>query len=431
MLPKAHLRALLLIFLLAGCQSAPARPTPAPVGPTSVPTAAPRLTAVPPVTAVSAPTPPPSALVLWAIAEGPELAALRALLADLGQTLGVEVAVVGKSADGMLADIRADALSSVRPPDLLWGTQEELASLQAAGLLQPPDDRLDDAAFLPAVIAGATLEGRRWGTPVAAQGALLLLYNRGSVDRPPRTTDELIASARRLTGGDRYGLVAGWAEPRWFSAWLAGFGATPISPDGAPTLDTPQTVAALNLVRELRSSGPPPPSTYQDGVRLFRRGRAAFAIDGDWSLEGYRAYSDTLDLGIAPLPVVDATGLAAAAPLDGIYLMYSRALDGERLSQARALGAALAQPAAQARIARELQRLPALRAALADPAVTGDPALAAAAASAERAAALPPIQGLRCAWGAIRAELPPVLMGEQTQADAAAAMQADALACQR
>ena len=33
--------------------------------------------------------------------------------------------------------------------------------------------------------------------------------------------------------------------------------------------------------------------------------------------------------------------------------------------------------------------------------------------------------------GAIRAELPPVLMGEQTQADAAAAMQADALACQR
>jgi arabinogalactan oligomer / maltooligosaccharide transport system substrate-binding protein len=164
-------------------------------------------------------------------------------------------------------------------------------------------------------------------------------------------------------------------------------------------------------------------------VGLFARGRAAFAIDGDWALDGYRAYSDTLDLGIARMPAIPATGRVAAPPLSGGYLMYGQALAGARLDQARKLGAALAQPATQIRIARDLHRLPALRAALADPAVTSDSALAAAAAEIEGAPGLPPIKGLRCAWDAIKAELPPVLLGEVAQEDAQQLMQASATAC--
>jgi maltose-binding protein MalE len=373
---------------------------------------------------------PPSALVLWAVAQGGELDALRRLVADLSAPIGAQVIVVGKSADGLLADMRADALAGLPPPDLIWGTQDELALLQQEGQLQPPDDGLDDGAFLPAVTAGAQAEGRRWGTPVAAQGYLLLLYNRKLADSPPRTTDELIARSRQLTGGDKYGLVMAWAEPRWFTAWLHGFGGAAIDQSGSPTLDTPQTVGALNLLRELRSSGPPPPVSYQDGVRTFRRGEAAFAIDGDWSLESYRAYSDTLDLGVAPMPVVPATGQPATSTMGGIYLMYNRALSGPRLEQAHALGGALTRPETQSRIARELHRLPALRAALADPAVTGDAALAAAAAQAERAPGLPPLKGLRCAWSAIAAALPPVILGELAQEDAARDMQTNAQACQ-
>jgi hypothetical protein len=115
--------------------------------------------------------------------------------------------------------------------------------------------------------------------------------------------------------------------------------------------------------------------------------------------------------------------------LGGIYLMYRVGLSGEQLEQAAALGAALARPPAQARIARELQWLPALRAALADPAVTQDPALSVAAAQVDGAPGLPPGQGLRCAWDAIRAELPPLLLSEIEQADAAHMMQASAINC--
>ena len=131
----------------------------------------------------------------------------------------------------------------------------------------------------------------------------------------------------------------------------------------------------------------------------------------------------------APMPVVPSGGRVAAPPLGGIYLMYGKSLDGAQLAQARALGAALAQPAAQARIARELGLLPALRAALADPAVRDTPALAAAAAQIDGATGLPPTSALRCAWSAIAAELPPVLLGDVPQEDAGRLMQASATSC--
>jgi ABC-type glycerol-3-phosphate transport system substrate-binding protein len=425
-------RVLPLLLVLVACISAPA-PPPTKLPPTaiSVPTIA--STPLPTATSTALPTPeptaPPSALIVWAAAEGPRLEALQRLFADAGRSVGVEVRVVGKSADGLLSDVRAATLADLPLPDLFWGTQDELGIFQGQDLLQPAPDDLESDVFLPATIAGAEIGEGRWGTPLAAQGALFLLYNKKLVDGPPRSSDELIVAARRQVVGDRFGLVAGWAEPRWLAAWLTGMGGAVLTAEGTPSLDTPQVLGALNLLKELRATGPPPPATYDEGVRLFRDGRAAFAIDGDWSLESYREYTDTLDLGIAPMPRIPATGRIAAPPLGGIYLMYAKTLAGERLRQAGALGAALAKPEAQARIAAELGPLPALREALDSPAVQNDAALSAAAAQAEAAPGLPPTRALRCAWGAMRADLPPVLLGEIAPEDAGRLMQASAENC--
>src|SRR5690349_14749837 len=228
--------ALFLLCMLAACSPAPAPPTliPATVAPTDAPTAAPQPTVAPVITNVPVPTPPPSALILWAVADGARLDAIKQLVAELRRPGDVEVVVVGKSASGLVTDIRSDALAGLPPPDLIWSSTEDLGFLQREGLLQPAEDGLDASAFLPAAIEGATLEGQRWGTPLAAQGALMLLYNRALVEQPPRTTDELIVQSRARDRGDTYGLVAGWAEPRWLLAWLAGFGGAPLSADGQP-----------------------------------------------------------------------------------------------------------------------------------------------------------------------------------------------------
>src|SRR5262245_56398408 len=230
---------LALLLMLTACAPAPAPPpTALPTSlpsPTARPTivASPRPTAAPAVTTVAEPTAPPGALVLWAAAEGSQLEALQRLIADTGHAIGAEVQVVGKSSDGLHADLRAATLAGLPLPDLIWGTQDDLGILWRQGFLQPADDRLDAAAFLPATIGGATIEERRWGTPLAAQGALFLLYNRKLADRAPRTSDELIVAARRQTSGDHYGLVAGWAEPRWLAAWLTGFGGAAVAGGGS------------------------------------------------------------------------------------------------------------------------------------------------------------------------------------------------------
>lgn len=359
----------------------------------------------------------------------PQEAGLRRVLEASAAAAQIELAITTRSPDALYADLTADRLADEPAPDLIWASQEELALLQRDGLLQPAEDDIRPADVLPATLIGAEIGGQRWGTPLAATGALLLLYNKKLTTDVPASTDELIVRTRAQSRGGQAGLVAGWAEPRWFVALLSGYGGTLVGANGAPTLDTPQTIAALNLLKELRVAGPASPSTYADNARLFRRGAAAYALDGDWALDSYRQYTDTLELGIAPMPVVPATGRAAAPPLNGVYLMYSRDLAGTRLEQARVLATALLQPAAQARLAAEAGLLPALRSALADPAVQQQPALAATAAHAEAALGLPANTALRCAWDALALWLPAVLLDEQTPEQAAMRMQQDAQIC--
>lgn len=350
------------------------------------------------------------------------------MLTDAAAASDVPVRIFSSSSDAMIARLRVDQIDGRPPPDMLWGDGNDLAILRTMGLIRPVRQTLSFGDTLPATITGASVDDQLWGEPVAAQRFLLLLYNKKLVESPPRSIDALIAVARSNTGGGMVGLVAGWTEARWFALWLDIVGGTMVDSDGMPALDTSNTINALELLRTLRRYGPPSPSTYDEGSRLFRRGRAALAIDGDWALESYRELTDTLELGIAPLPLTNR-GTPATVPLTGVYLMYGSTLDGQRLTQAETLAAVLREPVWQARIARDLGMLPASLAVLSDPTVTDDPALAAAATYAGDAPGIPPTRSIRCAWDAIEVELPPFLLGRRTAAETAAAMQRRALAC--
>ena len=125
------------------------------------------------------PTPPPSALILWVVAEGPRLDAIKQLVADLRRPGDAEVVVVGKSASGLVTDIRSDALAGLPPPDLFWSSTEDLGFLQREGMLQPADDRLEASAFLPAAIEGAHAGWAALGHAAGrARGAAAALQSR-------------------------------------------------------------------------------------------------------------------------------------------------------------------------------------------------------------------------------------------------------------
>ncbi|NNJ13137.1 extracellular solute-binding protein [Chloroflexales bacterium ZM16-3] len=414
----------LVIIMAVACAGPPAPPAPVADAPT--PTAAPSASPIRPTATARptpSPTPPPRLLLLWVSEVDANLEAVRALAADYQRTSGVQIDLAAKSPDTLRLSVAGVVLTGEPPPDLIWADQEALAGLLADGQIQPTQATGDP---LPGLLEDATTEGKLWGVPLTAQGTLLLLYNRQIATGPPETSDDLIVRSR--AGGA--GLVMAWDEPRWLLPWLYGFGGAITNSAGdTPTLDTPEMVSALGLLRELAAASPAEVKTYRGGQRWFGQGEVAFAVDGDWALPEYRTLTETLDLGVAPMPVVPATGQRALPVIGGTFLMLHRDLGGEDLARAKAFAAFLERPETQARLALALGRLPASRQVLDDPAIRSDPALTSAAAMAANAPGLPPTKASRCALFGIDVWLPSLLGGKLNQAETATNMQREAEAC--
>jgi ABC-type glycerol-3-phosphate transport system substrate-binding protein len=436
-----HLRAvlpcillLLAALLLAACGSgdtakAPPAPTVVPT-PTAPPT--PTLAATPPLT-TTAPTALPAPTVtlsLWTSEQGEALTLVRDLAAEFSQQAGISITVVARPPDSLRVSLLAAELADEPPPAMLWGSHNDLAELLLDEQIQAIGPAAQANHVLPALVTGATAQGRLWGDPLAATESLLLLANGTLAPQMPATTDELIALSRAAQAPERPGIVAAWDEARWLLAWLNGYGGAPTTPDGLrPTLDTPQMRSALNLLLELVQATPDEQLDYASARAYFTSQQAAFMVDGTWAVADYRNPVLALNLKIAPMPRVPATGRRAAPALGGTYLMYHRTLSGEELRQARAFGSYLQLPDTQIRLARTLQRPPALRAVLAAPPIVGDAQLGPAAAQAAEAMGLPPTRALRCALQGIEARLVPLLAGDIDQQTAAEEMQQQAEQC--
>jgi ABC-type glycerol-3-phosphate transport system substrate-binding protein len=369
-------------------------------------------------------------LTLWTNEQGEALTLVRTLAAEFAQQAAISITVVARPVDSLRISLLAAELAGEPPPALIWGSHNDLAELLLDDHIQPIGPATQATHVLPALVTSATTQGRLWGEPLAATESLLLFANGTLAPSMPATTDELIARSRAAQGPEQAGIVAAWDEARWLLAWLNGYGGTPTTPDGTrPTLNTPQMVAALNLLLELVQAAPDEQFNYASARAFFTSQQAAFMVDGTWALSDYRNPVLALNLQIAPMPRVPATGRRAAPALGGTYLMYHRTLSGEALRQARAFGSYLQQPDIQIRLARTLQRPPALRAVLAAPPIAGDPQLAPAAAQAAEAMGLPPTRALRCALQSIEARLVPLLAGEIDQQTAAEEMQQQAEQC--
>lgn len=422
------------LLILAGCSSQPEPPAPTASTVPATATPVPTVAASPTPEATKEPEEPVSAkpLVLWTSETGEALELVREICDQWSERSGHEVTVVAKSSDSFRSDLLALELVDGTWPDLFWGNHDDLAGLLVDQRLRPYASTQSAGGFLPAVVSSASLDGQLWGVPITTQGSMFLIYNTLLTESVPRTTDELIVQSRAAVNKSKqqYGLVAGWASARWTVALLSGYGGSVIDSSGKqPTLDTPQMREALNLLRELRVAGQPIPSTYTQGRRLFILDQVTYNIDGDWSLPVYRTYSETLHIGIAPLPIVPATGRSVSGPLGGTYLMFSASISDEDFARSQDLANFLTQTEQQVAIASKLERLPALTVALSAPQITQNPVLAAAAQSADQAAGIPPSIELRCTWEAIDLMLPDLLTGDRDLEESISLMQRNAETC--
>jgi arabinogalactan oligomer/maltooligosaccharide transport system substrate-binding protein len=337
--------------------------------------------------------------------------------------------VVDKQTETLREDFQTASLAGT-PPDILWTVNDHAGPFIAADIIQPVDDLFDLSVFVDSALAAVEQEGKHWGVPISNGNHLMLLYNKALVSEPPQDTDELFKMGKELTSGENYGLVWNQTEPFWLVPWLGGFKGKVFAEDGVtPTLNTPEMVATLKFLHEMKYDAQiiPPESDYDAADSLFKEGKAAMIINGDWSLGGY-AEIEGLEFGVARIPKVVATGEWPKPYTSGKYFMLPKDLSGDKLEAAKGFINWVDSKEIQLR-QLDFKRLPALKEALDDPKVAEDPILKGSAEQMTVGTPMPTVLEMRCNWDAMKPEMQAVLADTKTPEDAAAAMQTAAENC--
>ncbi|MEM9186688.1 MAG: extracellular solute-binding protein [Planctomycetota bacterium] len=388
----------------------------------------------------------------------------RAVLADRlaeyeRRRPGTKVRSVYKETEELRSGLESAVLVG-HGPDIVYGPSDPVGIYQEIGALRdltpwfPASERkaFDARALvdLPAADDPSrdqlVMVGDRFGNHLA------LVYNKRLIPTPPKTTDELIALAKANTRDDngdgrpdRYGLVWNYTEPFFVVPFLVGHGAwvfddasDPRSP--TPTLDTDEMVEAYRFVYSLRGEHAvlPASADYEAAAGLFKAGKAAMLIDGDWSWQGFadearrqRASaasngSGAIEVAVAPLPVVSSTGLPMGSMVAPKGYSLSVAATGDRADQAANLIRFLTSEATQ-RVYLDRQKVYPSRVALRDPAaIAADPTLAASVEQINNSRLMPTATAMRAVWDAMRPPYQRLMAGDLDAEDAARAMQAGA-----
>jgi arabinogalactan oligomer/maltooligosaccharide transport system substrate-binding protein len=342
----------------------------------------------------------------------------------------VTITLVQKDTEALREDFQTASLAGAAP-QLLWTVNDHAGVFVVADLIQPVDDLVGLDQFVDPALAAVELDGQHWGVPISNGNHLMLLYNKDLLAEAPADTDEMIAEAKELTSGDVYGLVYNATEPFWLVPWLGGFGGEVFADDGkTPTLNTPEMIATLQFLSDLEfTDGIVPPEANYDGAdTLFKEGKAAMIINGDWSLGDYSTVFGE-KLGAAPIPMVTATGEYPAPYTSGKFFMIAKDVEGAQLETVLDFVKYVTNLDNQLRFTEKFRRLPALKAALDAPLITSDPLLAGSALQMANGSPMPVQAEMRCNWDSMKPEMAKVLAGEASPEEAAAAMQTAAENC--
>ena len=173
---------------------------------------------------------------------------------------------------------------------------------------------IDPAEYVPNALSVLQLEDATWGVPISYGNQLMLYWNSGwPAAEAPADSDAWIAAAKPLTTGDQVGITCNQTESFWPVPFLGGFGGSVFAEDGVtPTLDTEEMRSALEFLYDLKFTDKVTPSEadYNVADGQFKEGKAAYIINGDWTLGAYAAAPDADppglgdNLGVGPLPMM-------------------------------------------------------------------------------------------------------------------------------
>ncbi len=316
-------------------------------------------------------------------------------------------------------------------PDILWTVSDHAGPFVAADIVEAVDTLFDLNIYVDSAMDAVKLEGKYWGIPISNGNQLMLLYNKKLIAEAPKDTDELFAVGKKLTTGGNYALVWNQTEPFWLVPWLGGFKGKVFTEDGVtPTLNTPEMIATLKFLHDMKFDAKiiPPECDYDGADTLFKEGKAAMIINGDWSISGYVSVLGD-DLGVARIPKVSATGEWPKPYTSGVYFMLTKGISGDKLKAAQDFIGFVSSKEKQLEGVKLLNRLPAVKEALEDPLITENPILKGSADQMVVGTPMPTVLEMRCNWDSMKPEMLAVLADTKSPEDAAKLMQSSAESC--
>src|SRR5260221_2861499 len=262
----------------------------------------------------------PSRIVIWHQMRVDERLVLEEQMKEFMKVHpGIHVEAIYKETEELRSSFIIAAIAG-QGPDLVYGPSDQVGPFKVMDISKPREPLFDSTWIQEFNPKGVTwYKGHLYQIADKLGNHLTLVYNKKLVRDPPRTDEELVALGRKLTLDtdgdgriDQYALTWNYTEPFFFIPFMTGFGGWIMDDQGKPTLDNAGPVGGLRFIKELRDTYRiiPQEADYNIADALFKDGKAAMIINGDWSWSGYRKAG--IDIGVAPLPKITGSGLWCA-----------------------------------------------------------------------------------------------------------------------
>ncbi len=297
----------LLLLLLTGCQKAEA-----------------------PITAG------PVTVTIWHDKE----AEVVAVLEEAFKALEPDIHVVLEKKPSLTETLKLVGNDQKSAPDMYLFAHDKLSVYAEMGILTPVTDYIAvDAlsSYVPLTVKAATYKDTLYQLPIYFE-TLLFMYNEKYMKESdvPKTTEELYAYMERKTQHGHFGFVEQHSTPYYASGWVHGFGGEWLSKDGTPQLYSEEVQKALAYHLKFVQLMPGE-TEYATVNTLFKEGKAHATIAGPWFVPTVRAAG--IRVKIAPMPVVDETGLPIApyAGVQGLHVLKTAADKKEAIQKVLAV----------------------------------------------------------------------------------------------
>lgn len=314
-------------------------------------------------------------------------------------------------------------------PDIIMSPSDTAGVYSIAGFIHPTNELFDLSKYNDNVIKAISIDGKTWGVPISNGNHLMMFYNKKLVKTPPQTTEELFkycaTEAKRLNL--KTCIANNMGEPFWLIPWLGAYGGWPIE-GRTPTLNSKAMVKVLDFHLDLKFNKKytPMECDYNCADSLFKEEKAAFLINGDWSISTYQKVLGD-KLAITKIPKLTETGNWPSPMISGIYFMVSSKVTGKKLDLVKRFINFYTNRDNQIAQIRSLKRLPALKDATNADIIKNDPLLRASMDQIFVGKPMPMATEMRAIWDTMRPHFGKVLSRKETSKEAADQMQLDAV----